>query len=106
MGDDFPRGRTGGARWGDAYWGRMHDGMGWGGWLLLLLLLVFLAALVVVVVVLVVRAASGSPSQPGAGGRAVAGPSAAQQVLDERFARGEIDEEEYLRRRSVLRGGG
>jgi len=28
----------------------------------------------------------------------------ARRVLDERLARGEIDEEEYLRRRSALRG--
>jgi putative membrane protein len=30
--------------------------------------------------------------------------SDARQILDERFARGEIDEAEYQRRRDVLRG--
>ncbi|MFI6154969.1 SHOCT domain-containing protein [Kitasatospora sp. NPDC051170] len=39
---------------------------------------------------------------PGGPGGAVYGP-AAEQVLAERFARGEIDEEEYRRRLDVLR---
>ena len=30
--------------------------------------------------------------------------SEADRLLDERFARGEIDEQEYLHRRAVLRG--
>ena len=47
------------------------------------------------------RMASTGP-QPGAGG---ARRSRAEEVLDERFARGEIDEEEYQRRRAVLRPG-
>ncbi len=33
-----------------------------------------------------------------------AAPSGALQILDERFARGDITEEEYLRRRDVLLG--
>jgi putative membrane protein len=32
------------------------------------------------------------------------GSASAQQMLDERYARGEIDEIEYLHRRAVLRG--
>jgi putative membrane protein len=32
------------------------------------------------------------------------GSPSAQQMLDERYARGEIDEVEYLHRRAVLRG--
>lgn len=38
-----------------------------------------------------------SPSAPGAGA------STAQRILDERFARGEIDAEEFTRRRDLLR---
>jgi len=34
-----------------------------------------------------------------------AGPSSAQMVLDERYARGEIDENEYRQRRQTLNGG-
>jgi putative membrane protein len=58
------------------------DGVGW---------LVFLAAIVVLAVVLV-RQYRG----PATSGRS------ARAVLDERFARGEIDEEEYRRRRDAL----
>ncbi|WP_231921216.1 SHOCT domain-containing protein [Micromonospora auratinigra] len=36
------------------------------------------------------------------GGRAGFAPSAARRILDERYARGEIDEEEYRRRRVGL----
>ncbi|MEV0808236.1 SHOCT domain-containing protein [Micromonospora sp. NPDC050200] len=32
--------------------------------------------------------------------------SSARAILDERYARGEIDDEEYQRRRSALRTGG
>ncbi|RKS71249.1 putative membrane protein [Actinomadura pelletieri DSM 43383] len=41
------------------------------------------------------------------GGAAAADPMAkAQELLAERFARGEIDEDEYLMRSSALRNGG
>ena len=60
-----------------------------------------LVALVVAVVIALLRMAATGP-QPGAGG---ARRSRAEEVLDERFARGEIDEEEYRRRRAVLRPG-
>ena len=33
------------------------------------------------------------------------GPGSARTILDERFARGAIDEEEYRRRRETLNGG-
>ncbi len=85
----------------DYMWG-MHDGLGWGGWLFLGLMTLLLVGLVVGLVLLVVRSTSGR----GAGQVPGAPASTAEHLLDERFARGEIDEEEYLRRRSVLRGGG
>lgn len=101
--DDYPRRGPGGRGWGDG-WGYMHDGPGWAGWLFMGLFLLFLVALVVAVVVLLVR--STRPGGSGAGtGAAPTGPSGAEALLEERFARGEIEEEEYLRRRSVLRGG-
>ncbi|MBN9103060.1 MAG: SHOCT domain-containing protein [Pseudonocardia sp.] len=40
--------------------------------------------------------------RPGADTAAVAGPSSARQILDERYARGEIDDEEYRKRRDEL----
>lgn len=93
-------------RWEDAdeMWDRMHDGVGWGGWLLVLLLLLVLAALVIGAVVWLVTRSAGAGHAGGAAAGGRPGASTAEQVLDERYARGEIEEEEYLRRRSVLRG--
>lgn len=77
--------------------GWYHDGMGWGGWIIMTVAMVAFWALVVVAVVAMFRdtqrSAGSTQSRPD--------PS---QILDERFARGEIDEEEYHARRSVLRG--
>ena len=53
------------------------------------------------IVVLVRYLAGSSQSAGGAGGMARA---TAEQVLAERFARGEIDEQEYQSRLAVLRG--
>jgi putative membrane protein len=72
-------------------------GMGWGGWLLMSATMVGFWALVVFGIVALFR-----------GGRASAPPSGrhsddeAQRILDERFARGDIDAEEYRRRQQVL----
>lgn len=71
-----------------------HMGAGWW-WLMGIGWLVFLA-LVAVVVVFFARQ-SRERSSRGAGG-------GAEALLDERFARGEVDEDEYRRRRSTLRG--
>jgi putative membrane protein len=70
-----------------------HMGRGWW-WVMGIGWLVFLAAIVIVVVVLVRHFQT----------QASARRSSAHDVLDERFARGEIDVEEYRRRRDVLRG--
>ena len=70
--------------WGDGWWG---FGMG-------LVWLVFLG-LVVAGVVLVIRGSSGGTSDRGRGRSAL-------DILDERFARGEIDREEYEERKRVL----
>ncbi|MEV4482702.1 SHOCT domain-containing protein [Micromonospora coxensis] len=69
----------------------MHD-TGMAGWMWVWPLLV--VAALVVLVVLVVRAL-GAGQQPG-------GRRSARQILDERYARGEIDGEEYRRRRDSL----
>jgi putative membrane protein len=60
------------------------------GWLLFLLLIVVLGYL------LIRHFTQGGGARPER--------STAEGVLDERFARGEIDEEEYRRRRDALRG--
>ena len=84
-----------------------HD-WGWGAWLGMGLMMTVLTVLVVAAVVLVVRATTGphnaatsrSPGTPQETPRA----SEAQRVLDERFARGDIDEGEYVARRDLLSG--
>ena len=76
--------------------GWYQDGAGWGGWLLMTLAMVAFWALVVFAVVALFRdnqRSGGSPQDP----------RDPKQILDERFARGEIDEDEYHARSSVLR---
>jgi putative membrane protein len=80
-----------------------YDG-GWNGgaWALMMVMMVLFWGAVLTVVVWAVRT-SGSRQQ----GPSLAPPMAhpgrgARDVLDERFARGEIGEDEYRQRRSVL----
>lgn len=67
-------------------WGPWGWGMGFGSVLFL--------ALIFVGIFLIVRAPSGEEPRRDRG--------AASTILDERFARGEIDEEEYRRRLRTL----
>ena len=76
--------------------GWYHDGTGWGGWILMTLAMVAFWALVVVAVVALFRGTQRS-------GEPTVDRRDPMQVLDERFARGEIDEDEYQARSSVLR---
>lgn len=76
-------------------WGWMS---GWG-WLGLTVMLVLLAAVVVVATAVVVRLL-GSREHPGAETRPA--PRFAMEIPQERFARGEIDEDEFKRRRALL----
>ena len=94
-------------RWDD-YGGRMHDGLGWGiGLVLVVLVVLFLLTLGVLAFTLLRGSGNGSGAGAGPGPSAPArGPadhlSAAEQLLAERYARGELDEEEYRHRREVL----
>ncbi len=76
--------------------GWYHDGMGWGGWLLMAGGIVAFWALVVFAIVAVFRSRRDERAFSGAGRDPVG-------ILDERFARGEIDEDEYHSRAGVLR---
>lgn len=76
--------------------GNNHMGGGWW-WVMGIGWLVFLALVVVLIFLLVRRFA-----QPSGQGSSMPRPSP-EDVLAERFARGEIDEEEYRRRRAALR---
>ncbi|NIJ11830.1 putative membrane protein [Saccharomonospora amisosensis] len=85
--------------WDHGYW----DG-GWVGGLLMLLSMVLLWGGVITVVVILVRRFAGHGGSRGEGGEGRDGYGSALRILDERYARGEIDEEEYERRRTRLRG--
>lgn len=81
-------------------------GTGWGmGWMWFFWPLIILG--IVLVVVLLLRGSDGGASR--AGGSAPpsgsgAGRTRAQEILDERYARGELSDEEYEERRRHLRG--
>ncbi len=79
---------------------RWHDG-GWGagGWIAMMFVMVVFWAAVVAAIVFAVRSSQHAPAAPGA-------PTGndALRILDERFARGEIDADEYQQRRALLGG--
>jgi putative membrane protein len=85
---------------GDGY--GMHDGAGAGFWVMLVMMLVLLAAVLAFLYLLATRTGAAAGRDREVGGST---PGSADRLLDERFARGEIDEEEYRRRRAVLHGG-
>ncbi len=75
-------------------------GHGWGGWIFGPLMMIVFIALIVGVVVLVVRWLGGVGGGPAQGSK----PKAALEILEERFARGEIDKDEFEDRRRALQG--
>ena len=81
--------------------GMMWDG-GWAGWLMGPVMMVLVFAVLVVLVVMLVRGLTGQ----GGSARDRPGPSAptAMDILRERFARGEIDREEFEDRKRILNG--
>lgn len=81
------------------YHGHMWDG-GWHGWLFGPLMMILLVALVVIGVVIVARWLGHDAGSRPAGGAAGKSPL---DILEERFARGEIDKEEFEERRRVLK---
>lgn len=86
---------------GYAYGYHMMDwGGGWYGMMFAPLFMILLVAIVIAVAVLLVRWLSG-PSH-GVGHHPGSSPRAPLDILKERFARGEIDKEEFEERRRVL----
>lgn len=84
--------------WYDGSWGPG------GGWFLMMLGMALFWGVVVYAIVSLVRSGgNASASGPAQGDRS---PHArAQAILEERFARGEIDADEYESRRRTLEGG-
>ena len=74
-----------------------HNGMGWGGWIVMTLTMVAFWSLVVFGVVAIFR---GDRAE-----RRLQAPDEhdPMHILDERFARGDIDVDEYHARQDVLR---
>ena len=77
------------------------NGWGWGSWILMTVGTVAFWAFVITAVVLAIRYLTGS--RGSAASAASSGQNRADDVLAERFARGEIDENEYRQRLSALR---
>ena len=76
-------------------------GWGWGAWFAMgFMMLVFWGAIVAIVIV-AIRSWGHRPEGPPAGG--ASSEDEALRVLDTRFARGDIDAEEYTSRRDLLR---
>lgn len=73
-----------------------NDGMGWGGWIAMTLIMVAFWSLVIFAVVAIFRGDRDSSVTPTVRDRDPLG------ILDERFARGDIDAEEYRARRNEL----
>jgi putative membrane protein len=71
----------------------------WGGSILMTVAMVVFWALLITAVVLVVRYLV---SSHGTGSAPDAGPGRAESLLAERYARGEIDDDEYQRRLTLL----
>lgn len=78
-------------------------GWGWGHFFLGPVMMIAVIAVVVVLAVLIVRWLSGGTSQVEARLQAPGGKTPLD-ILQERFARGEIDKDEYEDRRRVLEG--
>lgn len=79
-----------------------YGGTGWGAWLLMAAGMVAFWGLVIFAVIAIFRGL-GTSRDKSEGQTPLDDPL---RILDERFARGELDVEEYHARRSVLRGTG
>ncbi len=86
------------------FWNR-GPGIGWGAGLVGFLFFLIFIALIVWVVIMIVR--HGSHDHYHGTHHGSEGPSPdsnALKILNERFARGEIDAEEYAKRRDFIKG--
>lgn len=79
--------------------GWYQNGMGGGGWVVMILAMVVFWALVVFGVVAIFRGTRDSGTGTGNARRDP------MEILEERFARGEVDVDEYHARMDILRAG-
>ncbi|MFE0509120.1 SHOCT domain-containing protein [Streptomyces sp. NPDC058964] len=83
-------------------------GWGWGGWFAMTVFMVLVWALIIVGVIALVRYLTGTHRRQDSGpplssGEPRWGSRRAEDLLAERFASGEIDDDEYKRRLALLR---
>ncbi|MFF8603141.1 SHOCT domain-containing protein [Streptomyces sp. NPDC015232] len=78
------------------------DGMNGWGWFAMSAGMVLFWGLLITVAVMLLRSLDRAAQRP----RGLGPAASAEQILGERLARGEIDEEEYRRRLTALRSGG
>ena len=71
-----------------------HDGMTWGGWVAMTVMMVAFWALVIFALIAAFGRTGEKPRTPQLD---------PQNILRERFARGEIDADEYHARQEILR---
>ncbi|WP_174867335.1 SHOCT domain-containing protein [Nocardia arthritidis] len=81
-------------------WG-YGDSWGWGGWMMMAVMMVLFWGVVIAAIVAAVRYFGGNRTATTGSGPTITG--SAERLLAERFARGEIDEDEYRARLSLLR---
>ena len=82
------------------YWN--NGSPGWGGWVVMSLMMVLFWGALIFGGIAVWKALSRDDRSAGRTGDAQSTP---ERLLDERFARGEIDEDDYTHRRELLRAG-
>ena len=79
------------------------DGSGWWMAVIMIVFGLLIIGVIVWAVATTTRAHHGAPAPPLSGAAPIR-ESSARQILDERFARGEIDATEYEERRRLLQG--
>lgn len=84
-------------QWGNSGWGAAE-------WLAMSLIMLAFWGLLAALVVWLMRSSRAAPTPPSVGSADHA--QSSDEVLAHRFARGEIGEEEFSRRRGLLRSGG
>lgn len=82
------------------WWDDDHDGWGWGGWLVMMGFMVILWLAVALFVVWAVRSLGGGRPGPGPGSQE--SPRSPLDIARERYARGEINDEEFERIKAGL----
>lgn len=83
----------------DTWGGGWHDGWGWGHMFFgFFMMLLFWGGLIILIILAVRWMGSG----PARGGDGLAQGNRALDILEERYARGEIDKEEFQERKQLL----